>query len=216
MNPLMDDDDFFEFWDSLKAKMSDTLTELRDVIETDVKGGFMARDEIMEAGIDYLLGDYDYDWIEAQVDRLTNELLSQHYETQKAWVGETDCDRLDEAFAELDRNGIVARQNFKCCQTCGHAEISYEIEATEAFRPVRGYVFFHMQDTESAVRNGYLYLAYGSLSGEPQESKVVADEIVTTLKKHGLEADWNGAVKTRIAIREITWQRRRLVFGGES
>jgi hypothetical protein len=190
--------------------MVNALTELRDVIETDVKSGFASRDEIIEAGTDFLLGEYDFDWIEDNAARITDECLNEHFASQRTWTGETDCDRLDEAFVELDRNGIVARQNFTCCQTCGCAEISYEIEDTEAFRPVRGYVFFHTQDTESAVRNGYLYLAFGSLLGDEHESKVIANEVCETLKRHGLEPDWNGAVKTRICIREINWQRRRL------
>jgi len=190
--------------------MTSAIQELRDVIETDVKAGFATKEEIIEAGIDYLLGDFDYDWIEAQASAITNELLEAHFEIQKAWHNETDCDKLDEAFSELDRNGIVARQNWKCCQTCGHAEISYAIEETEAFRPVRGYAFYHLQDTESAVRNDYLYIAYGSVSGDEKDSAIVANEIVETLRKHGLEADWNGKVKTRIAIREIHWQRRRI------
>lgn len=188
----------------------DSLSGLKDIIETDVKAGFANRAEIIEAGIDFLLGDYDYDWIEDNAARITDECLSAHYEAQKAWTGETDNERLDEAFAELDRKGIVARQNFTCCQTCGHAEIFYDIERAEnAGRPPRGYVFFHMQDTESAVRNGYLYLAYGSVSGEEKESKVIADEIVATLKKHGLEADWNGSVRARICVREFDWKMRR-------
>lgn len=188
----------------------DALAELRDTISTDVKAGFASREEIIEAAIDTLLEDYDYDWIEDHATRITDELLSVHYEAQKAWEGETDCDRLDEAFAELDRTGIIARMNFTCCQTCGHAEISYEIEATENIRPVRGYVFFHIQDTESAVRNGYLYLAYGSVSGDEKESAAVANEICGTLRKHGLEPDWNNSVRTRICIREIDWRYRRL------
>jgi hypothetical protein len=190
----------------------DAINELRDVIDTDVKAGFANRTEIIEAAIDFLLGDYDYDWIEEQATRLSDELLAKHYSEQRSWTGETDCDRLDEAFAELDRKGIVARQNFTCCQTCGHAEISYAIEETEAFRAVRGYVFYHIQDTESAVRNGYLYLAYGSVSGKERESAEIAEEVCETLRKAGLETDWNGSVRTRICIREIEWQRRRLTM----
>ena len=123
-----------------------------------------------------------------------------------------DNDRLDEAFAELDRHGIVARQNFTCCQTCGHTEISYEIIEAEQHRPVRGYVFFHWQDTESAVRSGYLYLAYGSVSGKESESLVIAQEVVAALRRAGLDVDWDGSVRTRICIRDIEWQRRRLVI----
>lgn len=188
---------------------TNAIQELRDLIEIEVKAGFASKKEILESAIDALLGDYDYDWIEDSATSILDECLKAHYEKQKAWQIETDCDRLDEAFAELDRNGIVARQNFTCCQTCGHAEISYAIEDTEKFRPVRGYVFYHQQDLESAARNGYLYLAYGSLSGKEEDSAKIAQEISDTIKRHGLEPDWNGSVRTRICIREIDWKRRR-------
>lgn len=188
---------------------TNSLSELRDTIETDVKAGFANRAEIIDAAIDTLLGDYEYDWIQEQAIRITDELLAQHYAEQRSWTGETDCDRLDEAFSELDRKGIVARQNFTCCQTCGHTEISYEIEKTSETRPVRGYVFFHMQDTESAVRNNYLYMAYGSVSGKEHEAAEIAEEVCKILRKAGLETDWNGSVRTRICIREINWQFRR-------
>jgi hypothetical protein len=187
------------------------LQELRDVIQVDVKAGFCNRQEVIDSGIDFLLGDYDVDWIEEHATKITDELLAQHYVEQQSWIAETDCDRLSEAFAELERSGIVARHNFTCCQTCGHSEISYEVEAAEeAGNRVRGYVFYHMQDTESAVRRGYLYLAYGALSGKENESESVAREIVETLMRNGLEPDWNGSIRTRICIRDIKWQWRRL------
>lgn len=51
----------------------------------------------------------------------------------------------------------MARQNFTCCQTCGLAEIDDEIEVVRAEgRPVRGYAFFHQQDTAGAVEGGSL------------------------------------------------------------
>ena len=62
----------------------------------------------------------------------------------------------------LEAAGIVARQNFTCCKTCGFYEINGEMEAARAQgRVVRGYVFFHMQDTERAAKGGDLALAYG-------------------------------------------------------
>jgi hypothetical protein len=185
-------------------------TELEEVISIDVTAGYESREEIIENAIDFLLGDYNPEWLEEEATRLTDSLLEKHFEEQKTWLDETDCDRLDEAFAELDRHGIVARQNFTCCQTCGHTEINSEIAKTQNYRPVRGYVFFHWQDTETAVRNAYLYLAYGSISGKEGESALIAQEVVAALRRAGLEADWNDSVRTRICIKDIEWKRRRI------
>lgn len=185
-------------------------TELQEVISIDVQAGYESREEIIEGAVDFLLGEYSPEWLEEEATRLTDKLLAEHMAEQKCWTYETDCDRLDEAFAELDRHGIVARQNFTCCQTCGHAEINTEISKTQDYRPVRGYVFFHWQDTESAVRNAHLYLAYGSVSGKELESSLVAREVVGALRRAGLEAEWNDSVQTRILIKNIEWKRRRI------
>jgi uncharacterized protein DUF6891 len=188
----------------------DAITELQEVISIDIRAGYDEREQIIESAVDFLLGDYNPEWLEDEATLLTDGFLARHMAEQKTWTYETDCDRLDEAFSELDRHGIVARQNFTCCQTCGHTEINTEIAKTQQHRPVRGYVFFHWQDTESAVRNGYLYLAYGSVSGKEHESEYVAQEVMAALRRAGLEADWNDSVRTRICIRNIEWQRRRI------
>lgn len=190
--------------------MINVINELRDVIELDVRAGYDSREQIINSAIDLLMGDYDPEWLEEQAIKLTDACFEQHYAEQREWLHETDCDRLDEAFAELDRYGIVARQHFTCCQTCGHSEINYAIKETQQHRPVMGYVFFHWQDTESAVRSEYLYLAYGSVSGKESESKQIAEEVVAALHRAGLDADWNGSVRSRICIRNIVWQRRRI------
>ena len=190
--------------------MLNTINELRDVIELDVKAGYDTREQIIHSAMDYLMGEYDPQWLEEQATELTDKILREHFDSQKEWAYVTDCDRLDEAFAELDRHGIVARQHFTCCQTCGHAEINFPIDSTKQHRHVHGYVFFHWQDTESAVRSEYLYLAYGSVSGKESESKVIAYNIVDALRRAGLDVDWNGSVNSRICIRNIKWQRRRV------
>jgi hypothetical protein len=189
-------------------KMTKTL---RDFIALQVKAAFDDRDTIIEAAVDLLFDDsHDVVLLRNKAIQLTDELLAQHYETQKAWTHETDCDRLDEAFAELDRNGIIARQNFTCCQTCGHSEIGSEIDDTMEHRPVSGYVFYHEQDTEHVAEHNTLFLAYGSIDGTEDNSVAIGHEVVAALKRAGLSVEWNGMIQKRICIRDIQWQRRRL------
>jgi hypothetical protein len=120
---------------------------------------------------------------------------------QADW-GVTDCDRLTAAFEELDRGGIVAREHFSCCQTCGTAEIWAEAEPAD-----RGYVFFHMQDTETAG-DGVLYLAYGARADEPEATVAVGHEIVKVLRSHGFQTSWDGSESTRIRITDLEWRKR--------
>ena len=47
---------------------------------------------------------------------------------QATWPALTDYDRLKAALDTLETEGIVTRENFTCCGTCGAAEIGAEIE----------------------------------------------------------------------------------------
>ena len=123
-------------------------------------------------------------------------------------AGSHRCDCLDQAFAALERSGVVARQNFACCQTCGHAEIGDEIAEAQEKADVVGYTFYHMQDTERAAEGGGLYLSYGALEQTESALQKVGRSIVEALRKEGLKAEWDGDPKKRIEIRDLLWRRR--------
>lgn len=128
---------------------------------------------------------------------------------QASWPTPTDCDRLDAAFAALEQGGIVCRQHFSCCGTCGAAEIWDEIDtARGAGLDVRGYAFYHVQDTEAAVEGYGLYLNYGAVEDDEAPALAIAHEIVTTLEQHGLRVHWDGQWSRRISI-SLDWKRRR-------
>jgi hypothetical protein len=137
----------------------------------------------------------------AQASAILTPMWRARVAEQAAW-GTTDCDRITAAFADLDRNGIIARERFSCCQNCGTHEI-WE----EAGPDTRGYAFFHMQDAESAVDGG-LYLSYGSRSGDADEAVAIGHEVVKTLGVHGLRTEWDGSVRTRVLIEDLNWQKR--------
>lgn len=188
-------------------------TALHDHIHLHVRAGYDDRETIIGATVHGFRDDYeDTHELRRLVARLTDSALAQHHAEQRTWTHETDCDKLDEAFAELDRVGIVARQNFTCCQTCGHTEIGYEIDGAQEYRTVRGYVFFHSGDTEHVLGNDKLYLAYGTPNGKDDDAVQIAYEVVATLRRYGLSVEWNGLIQKRICIRNIHWQRRRLAF----
>ncbi len=123
-------------------------------------------------------------------------------------MGPTDCDRLDEAFAALNRQGIVARQDFSCCNKCGFTEIWGEVEE-EKHRPVEGYVFYHLQGTELAIESGRLLMAYGCVEDDPVAFHQVANKIVAELRRVGLNASWRGTAGDPILVEGMTWRRRR-------
>lgn len=89
------------------------------------------------------------------------------------------------AFKSLRKQGFVARQNFKCCQTCAWAEMPEDAENV---------VFYHNQDTERAWnsrgRFDCLYLAW---SGNGQ---AIADAFAS----QGFKVTWDGTTNQRIRI----------------
>ncbi|MBB2941460.1 hypothetical protein FB565_001164 [Actinoplanes lutulentus] len=149
--------------------------------------------------VDHLAGEGDPETIRAQAARLAGVHLAAHRETQTAWPARTDSDRLTDAFRALDLAGIVAREDFACCQNCGVAEIGGEGAG-------RGYAFYHQQDAENAVDSGDLRIAFG-LFGAPPTAEIGA-EVAAALRAEGLDVYWNGSPNERVGIR-LRWSRRR-------
>jgi hypothetical protein len=182
--------------------------ELRSYAVREVSAGFQTRDEIC----DTVRSSFEDDVTSAVLDRIpviVDDAIVAHHRAQVTWPTITDCDRLDAAFSALEEQGIVARQNFTCCGTCGVAEIGDEIVDAEAIgRQVDGYTFYHMQDTESAVEGYGVYLNYGALIDDEAAHIGVGHRIAEVARAAGLTVDWNGELSQRIKI-ELDWKRRR-------
>jgi hypothetical protein len=178
---------------------------VRKQVRSAIAAGYDDWDQILEE-VQEIAEDGDLEGIDlAQV--ATDEALA--YEQRQAqWPPITDYDRLHSAFLALNDRDIVARENFSCCGNCGAGEIWDEIR--EHGEAARGYAFFHMQDTESAVDAGTLYLGYGATEPGEAPALAVGNEVVATLREHGLRTDWNGSWSTRIQV-TLDWQRRRPV-----
>ncbi len=139
---------------------------------------------------------------------MIDDVIARHRAEQASWPEITDCDRLDAAFRTLEEKGIVARQHFSCCGTCGSAEIWDEMDAADrAGLPSRGYAFFHMQDTESAVEGRGLYLNYGAKEEGESAAVGIGHEIQQELERHGLTTNWDGQHARRIGL-SLDWKRR--------
>jgi hypothetical protein len=192
---------------------SSFLDELRAYIRNEVAAGFWDASEVEQAALDYFEEEPEANRLEPSllhriVGVETDRAFAAQLDLQRQWPAVTDCDRLDRAFGDLNRSGIVARQNFACCTNCGHVEIGAEIDAAEkSGAKVIGYTFYHFQGTECAVELGDLYLAYSDLKGEEEASVRAGRSIVDTLERHGLTVEWNGSFKQAILVK-LTWQRR--------
>jgi hypothetical protein len=192
-----------------ERELSEIIADMRAYVRRHVVAGFDSPSLIPESTVEVYCDDADEEVLRPIAERLTREAVAAHLREQESWPDVTDCDRLDDAFAELNRCGIVCRQNFSCCGNCGVAEIGAEIQVERARGlVVRGYAFYHMQDTESAAEGYGLYLNYGSVEGGKAAALQVGRSIVEALERHGLATEWNGRIDTRIHVR-LDWKRRR-------
>ncbi|MCX6956374.1 MAG: hypothetical protein NTV51_29925 [Verrucomicrobia bacterium] len=73
---------------------------------------------------------------------------------------------------------------------------------------VRGYSYYHMQDTEHAVGGHGVYLAYGATEEGAAAATRIAHEICDALRDEGLKVDWDGTPQRRVLVK-LDWKRRR-------
>jgi hypothetical protein len=189
--------------------MDEALEDLRSFIAYRVRAGFDSAHEIVESATNYALESHGREDLQPVIKRITAELLTAHRAEQSGWGATTDCDRLDEAFAALNQQGIVARQDFSCCTHCGHTDIWDEIAQVEQNQAVEGYVFYHLQCTERAIESGQLLLAYGCLEDESAALARVATKVVAELRRVGLDATWQGNAGYPIVVDGMVWRRRQ-------
>jgi hypothetical protein len=188
---------------------TDHIAELESFIGRLVAAGYESPQEILQSAADYIGDDLDPRVVDEKVGPMLERAIAAHAAAEAKWPPATDYDRLNAAFASLERNGVVARENFTCCGTCGSAEIWEEIDAArDAGHAVQGYAFFHMQDTESAVDGDGLYLNYGAVEEGEAAALEVGTMIVSEIERNGLKIDWDGSWDKRIGV-SLDWKRRR-------
>ncbi len=188
--------------------MPELEEEVEELVGQYIREGFDGFKEMVERVVEYYSGEHSPAVLEPLVRTRAKAAWSKAREEQASWPVPTDCDRLDRAFAALERSGIVARQNFTCCQTCGHAEIGDEIAEASKKADVVGYAFYHMQDTENAAEGNGLYIAYGALEQTEAARQKIGWIIVEALRMERLEVDWDGDTNKRIAVNNLLWRRR--------
>jgi hypothetical protein len=191
-----------------------TMTTLEDRARVGVRGGYEPLDEVEAELIE--LVQYDPDTEEAFAAdrdgalRLVSEILgrhvAEHAREEATFPPVTDPDRLTAAFAELDRDGIVARENVGYDMSDVRDEMG---ELVRARRDARGWVAFHRQDLERVVDGLPLYVAFASRSDAEEDFVAVGREVADRLAAAGLTVDWDGTADARIALLDVAWQRRR-------
>jgi hypothetical protein len=185
------------------------LKEAERVATSAILAGFTPRETLIERVIDTILdnstdkNDDHLSTADQDARRIVTRLWDEQLHKQEGWPDETDADRIERAFAALEKKNILTRMNFTCCNTCGSAEIGGDRQEED-----RGYAFFHEQSMETAISNGELYINFGSFSRSVTRDVEVGKTIVRALKKAGLTVKWNNDPDTKIKVESVRWLRR--------
>ncbi|MER7518045.1 DUF6891 domain-containing protein [Streptomyces sp. NPDC126499] len=166
--------------------------------------GYDDRERLAETAEDYLTTRDGRPVSRRQAEELVDRLWRERVAETAGWEGTTDPERITAAFTALDAAGIVAREHFTCCRSCGLSEIGMEDGAEEA----RGFVFFHTQGTESAASGGPLYLLYGGFDGSEETTAAVGGEVAEALRGQGLTVEWDGDPGQAVKVTGLDWRKR--------
>jgi hypothetical protein len=188
--------------------VDELLEAIGNFLTWKVAAGFENDEEVVDRAVEAFEDQMGRPELQRLIAPIAAGLIEDHRRTEASWPETTDCDRLDMAFAELEHHGILARQDYWCCSTCGHSAAWGEVEREQAKRPINGYVFYHSQDTEGAVY-GSFYLAYGAVEDSESALRRVAMAIIDTLRRFGITTEWNGQTNSRILVKDFDWKRRR-------
>jgi hypothetical protein len=117
-------------------------------------------------------------------------------------------EQIKTAFANLRKQGYIARRSFMCCSGCAGCAIANQVEAMpEAKRAkVRGAVFFTKQDAESFNdhRRGNLMIRYGRVKTQVgdfgDDTADVGKALCSALAAAGVAFDWDGDPDTCVEV----------------
>ena len=168
-----------------------------------VWSGFYSRDDVNENLNDILEEDVD----EAKLRQLIAEEFSAKLTQELNWPITTDCDRLDLVFRELNNAKVIALQNTGLTMSDGLEDVGM-VHQQKPHGTYQGYCFYHGQDLERAVAGEGLWLAYGDMKDTDDGKAQIAKFVINTLANNGFSCEWDGDIRKRIRIPNISWQRR--------
>lgn len=155
------------------------------------------------------------DLLRRRVAALAAPLFDELQSDEAEWPIPTDNDRLDRAFAALERDGFLTRQNWYQSQLPADEEMGHEVMAARRKRTIRGFVFFHGGDVRRAIAGGSLRITWGAVvppkTPSSKRERVfwdVAQDIHRALWAQGLSPEWSRVVGEPITL-PFTWRRRR-------
>jgi hypothetical protein len=183
--------------------MMGTNEYVLNAIKSWVWSGFYSPDEVDSMIDDILEEDAD----EAMLRKAVAPEFDKKAAAEASWPDTTDCDRLDEAFENLNSRGIIALHNAGYTMSDGASDVS-EVLHQRGRKGIRGYCFYHGQDVERAVEGAGPMIAFGDLDDDKTRKVEIGRLVKQALQEAGFAVDWNGDPETRLSIPGINWKRR--------
>lgn len=190
----------------------DWKAAIEEALELLIRSGYGSDDEVVRQFLEIAEGEAGTattDALRAQWHQQVRDALATQYAEEARWLHVTTNDRIDRAFAELQRRGIIALQNAGFTWSDGHEDVN---DAKERHPAAHGWTFFHGQDVERGVNGEGLLLYFGPIGpDETHESdgQRVGETICAVMHSHGIKTTWDGKLNSRIQILPFVWQRRR-------
>ena len=182
---------------------NETTERLLDVVRTQVWSGFCRPRDVHRVIHDLLENGAD----EAALRAAAAVEFRRKAAAERAWPGTTDCDRLNQAFADMNARGIIALQNAGYTMSDGLEDVSDALQRRKT-RDAQGYCFYHSQDVMQALRGRGLLLAFGVFGADAAREVELGHLVKRVLEGHGLVVAWDGDPATRLHIPDLDWQRR--------
>jgi len=182
-----------------------------ELIRTRIWSGFDDRDAVEDLAIE-LVADDDRGAFDALMDHADRQFVLKA-EAEASWPTETDCDRLDRAFAALEATGIAALHDEGVSRDEGldgaaraRADFPGELD---------GFCLYQRPDVEAALRGEGLSIGYGGFPdpATPREQAEAATtevgrRVQAALEEAGLAVRWSGSPGDRLLVTPFDWKRR--------
>ena len=179
-----------------------------DIIRFEVKAGLHSEKEINHIVVEAIKDngfekDFSKTWVKQRVRGMLDALASE----SKTWRKPTDVIRLREAFAELNKIGILSLHNVGYTIEDGIYAINKQINNTKKQKSKHfdGYCFYTEQDVHSAIDTNSFYLAFGSKKHTTISAKLIGEKIVNLLQKHHINTIWDHTPTHRIKLVDFHW-----------
>lgn len=183
------------------------------VLDHLINGGFLTPEEIKTDFLDeYLEGPGTAERAEIAVE--IEHRIAVAEAQQREWAGPTAFDRLDRAFARLNRQDqVVAVHNAGYASDAAMDLAAAECKDRGGSRAgILGGVYYTEQDVDRALDTRILRLGYFAVGPDAAACDAgiakMMPKVLGRLVAEGLPARWNGDQRSKIDISPLDWTKR--------